>query len=87
MGTWVMGFIAAAVALMIGAAQTKPADAASNLSAWANLFGIHNPPSWLSHHETDKIVVIVGLCVLVALTCIALLRWSKMTVSSGTVLL
>jgi hypothetical protein len=49
--------------LAIGAASVKPEDAASNLSGWAHLFGIHNPPDWLLNPNIDHKVIYAAFAI------------------------
>lgn len=50
-----------AVPVVIGAASVKPEDAASNLSAWAKLLGLHYVPTWLGNPATDRYAIICAV--------------------------
>src|SRR4029077_20270850 len=41
---------------VLWASQIGPDEAVSNLSLWANKFGINDPPQWLKDKSTDRIV-------------------------------
>ncbi|MCP3444859.1 hypothetical protein [Bradyrhizobium sp. CCGUVB14] len=43
--------------VLIGAASVKPEDAASNIAAWAEIFGFHNLPHWLTSPNADLHVI------------------------------
>lgn len=60
-------------AIMLGAAQTKPEDAISNLAGWLELFGISNVPSYLATTQADNWVTSIGL----AFIAFSALLWSR----------
>jgi hypothetical protein len=46
--------------IVIGLASVKPQDAASNISAWLDLAGIHNAPQWIAGLHGDRHVIIMA---------------------------
>lgn len=56
-------------ALVLGAAQTRPEDAISNLAGWLELLGVNNVPSFLATTEADNWGTVVGIT-LVALSAL-----------------
>jgi hypothetical protein len=59
--------LTSAVTFTMWAAQVAPRQAASNLSAWAALCGIHDPPQWLRNRATDRRVKITAYVALLLL--------------------
>jgi hypothetical protein len=47
--------------VVIGAASVKPEDAASNLAAWAHVFGVEHTPAWLLSPSADAKTIIGAL--------------------------
>jgi hypothetical protein len=49
------------VPMLIGTASVSPEDAASNISKWADKFGIHDLPLWLTAAAGNRHVVYAGM--------------------------
>lgn len=46
--------------IVIGIASVSPGDAASNVSKWASLLGLHDVPAWLAGRAADPIIILVA---------------------------
>jgi len=55
------------LAVVMWACQVGPTEAVSNLSLWAQKFGIENPPEWLKAKSADRTIrqrAMIGLAAL-----------------------
>ena len=52
--------------IMTFVASVSPEEASSNIAAWFNIIGVGDLPSWLSSEQTNTIVLVVGIILLLA---------------------